>query len=55
MLYLRERVPTIVTGDSHEIILQAGVVKGYNKALDTIPEVLGKTDDEQKLSDLENK
>ncbi len=55
MLYLRERVPTIVGGESHEIILQAGVVKGYNRALDTVPEVLGKVDDEIKLADAENK
>lgn len=55
MLYLRERIPTVIDGESHSIILQAGVVKGYNRALDTIPEVLGKTDDDVKLSDAENK
>lgn len=55
MLYLRERVPSVNDGEAHSIILQAGVVKGYNRALDTIPEVLGKVDDAQNMSELENK
>lgn len=40
MLYLREHVPTISVGDSHNIIFAAGKSEGYKNAIDTISEIL---------------
>lgn len=40
MLYLRERVPSIQPGESHNIIFSAGKVEGYKNAVDTVSELL---------------
>lgn len=40
MLFLRERVPSILKGDQHQMIFDAGRVEGYKQAIDTIAELL---------------
>lgn len=40
ILFLRERVPTVSVGDSHNIIFAAGKAEGYKNAIDTISEIL---------------
>lgn len=40
MLFLRERVPSILKGDQHQMIFDAGRVEGYKQAIDTISELL---------------
>ncbi len=40
MLYLREKTPSILKGNNHEMIFDAGRVEGYKQAIDTISEIL---------------
>jgi hypothetical protein len=40
MLHLRESTPSIPSGDSHQIIFNAGRVEGYKQALDHISQIL---------------
>jgi hypothetical protein len=40
MLFLREKTPSIVRGDQHQMIFDAGRVEGYKQAIDTISELL---------------
>ena len=52
MLYLRERVPAIRDAEQTSVIFNAGIVTGYNKAVDTISEIL--TLEIQKQVNLDN-
>lgn len=40
MLFLREKVPSVLSGESHAIIFGAGKAEGFKIALDTISELL---------------
>lgn len=53
MLFLREKSPTIVRGDQHQMIFDAGMVEGYRKALDTISEILAVKQEETPNPDLD--
>ncbi len=52
MLWLRERTPTIVTGDSTAIIFQAGLNQGYVVGLNAISELLAQ--EPEKTNNYEN-
>jgi hypothetical protein len=51
MLYLRERTPSIVKGDQHQMIFDAGRVEGYKQAIDTISELLAVKQEEVRNAD----
>ena len=40
MLWLREQIPGVGTGEPHEMIFHAGIAEGYKKAIDKVSEVL---------------
>jgi hypothetical protein len=53
MLVLRESCPTVSgTGDSHQIIFQAGVAEGHKRALDSIHNLIAT--EEIKVENLES-
>lgn len=44
MLFLREKLPSVIKGQQHEIVFDAGVTQGYGKCLDNISEILAVED-----------
>ena len=56
MLYLRENIPSIHTGESTAIVFASGVNQGYVKALDAIMALANSVDaKKQTEEDLVNK
>lgn len=41
LLFLRERQPVVTKGQMHEMVFDAGRVRGYNDVLDQITNLLG--------------
>lgn len=54
MLYMRERTPSVIGGDSTQIIFEAGKSEGYKFALDRISEVIAIDINKDQDKNLEN-